>query len=124
MVRHMPSLPLVVKGLDLLNPKEEYQRLSALVKVNKDLYTLYIENVNKYYVSDTIEFMLLTWQKDSFTPSQKTKPEMDTMLSCMDEVSDPFSKFTFTSDVDDLEKLPYVYAAMDQLKQRKKYWNE
>ncbi|KAF2301805.1 hypothetical protein GH714_029466 [Hevea brasiliensis] len=39
---------------------------------------------------------------------------MDTMLSCMDEVSDPFSKFTFTSDVDDLEKLPYVYAKQSQ----------
>ncbi|XWS19232.1 hypothetical protein CRYUN_Cryun32bG0113200 [Craigia yunnanensis] len=26
--------------------------------------------------------------------------------------------------VDDLEKLPYVYAAMEQLEQRKKYWNE
>ncbi|OMO99293.1 RING finger protein 10-like protein [Corchorus olitorius] len=60
---------------------------------------------------------------------------------------DPFSKFTFTSDVDlsvrqaiseldswlaradsglvdDLEKLPYVCAAMEQLEQRKKYWNE
>ena len=26
--------------------------------------------------------------------------------------------------VDDLEKLPYVCAAMEQLEQRKKYWNE
>ncbi|KAF2322960.1 hypothetical protein GH714_032454 [Hevea brasiliensis] len=91
--------------------------------------------------------MLLTRQKDSSTPSQKNKLEIDTMLSCNDGVSDPFSKFTFTSDVelsvrqaisdldgwlaradsglvDDLEKLPYVCAAMEQLKQRKKYWNE
>ncbi|KAJ9132884.1 hypothetical protein P3X46_033709 [Hevea brasiliensis] len=113
----------------------------------KDLYTLYIENVKQYCVGDTIEFMLLTRQKDSFTPSQKNKLEIDTMLSCNDGVSDPFSKFTFTSDVelsvrqaisdldgwlaradsglvDDLEKLPYVCAAMEQLKQRKKYWNE
>lgn len=26
--------------------------------------------------------------------------------------------------VDDLEKLPYVSAAMEQLEQRKRYWNE
>nr|KYP63547.1 RING finger protein 10 [Cajanus cajan] len=63
------------------------------------------------------------------------------------DICDPFSKFTLTSDVDlsvrhaisdldgwlaradsglvdDLEKLPYVCAAMQQLEQRKRYWNE
>nr|POE85658.1 ring finger protein 10 [Quercus suber] len=106
----------------------------------KDLYTIYIENVKQSCVGDTVEFMLLTRQKDSFTPSHKSEQEMD-------EIYDPFSKFTFTSDVDlsvrkaisdldswlvradsglvdDLEKLPYVCAAMEQLEQRKKYWND
>ncbi|XP_065866313.1 uncharacterized protein [Euphorbia lathyris] len=113
----------------------------------KELYTINIENVNQYCVGDTIDFMLLTRQKDSFTPSRKSKPQMDTILICNDDICDPFSKFTFTSDlelsvrkaisdldcwlakadsglVDDLEKLPYVCAAMEQLEQRKKYWNE
>lgn len=113
----------------------------------KDLYTLHIENVKQNCVGDNIEFVLLTRQKDSFTPSQKNNLEIDTVLSCNDEVSDPFSKFTFTSDVelsvrkaisdldgwlaradsglvDDLEQLPYVCAAMEQLKHRKKYWNQ
>ncbi|XP_050270649.1 uncharacterized protein LOC126714513 isoform X1 [Quercus robur] len=106
----------------------------------KDLYTIYIENVKQSCVGDTVEFMLLTRQKDSFTPSHKSEQETD-------EIYDPFSKFTFTSDVDlsvrkaisdldswlvradsglvdDLEKLPYVCAAMEQLEQRKKYWND
>jgi hypothetical protein len=72
---------------------------------------------------------------------------MDNMPCCNDEICDPFSKFAFTSDVElsvrkamsdldgllaradsglvnDLEKLPYVCAAMEQLEQRKKYWND
>ncbi|TYJ13839.1 hypothetical protein E1A91_A10G076700v1 [Gossypium mustelinum] len=112
----------------------------------KDLYTIYIEDVRQHCLGDTIEFMLLTRQKDSFVPSRKNKIEMSSMQSGED-IYDPFSKFTFTSDVDlsvrqamsdldgwlaradsglvdDLEKLPYVCAAMEQLEQRKKYWNE
>ncbi|RVW45252.1 RING finger protein 10 [Vitis vinifera] len=95
---------------------------------------------------DHKEFMLLTRQKDSFTLSEKNKQETDVM-PCNSEVHDSFSKFIFTSDVDlsvreaisdldswlvradsglvdDLEKLPYVCAAVEQLEQRKKYWNE
>ncbi|KAK9225354.1 hypothetical protein WN943_010395 [Citrus x changshan-huyou] len=112
---------------------------------SKELYTIHIENVRQHAVGDTIEFMLLTREKDSFVPSQKNKQESTT--GSIDETYDPFSKFTFTSDVDlsvrkamsdldgwlakadsglvdDLEKLPYVCAAMEQLEQRKKYWNE
>uniref|UniRef100_A0A5B7BNR4 Putative RING finger protein 10 isoform X1 n=1 Tax=Davidia involucrata TaxID=16924 RepID=A0A5B7BNR4_DAVIN len=110
---------------------------------SKDLYTIYIENVKQHCIGDTIEFMLLTRQKDSFTLSLKNKQEIDTN----EELQDSFSKFTFTSDVDlsvrkaisdldswlaradsglvdDLERLPYVCASMEQLEQRKKYWNE
>ncbi|CAI0457695.1 unnamed protein product, partial [Linum tenue] len=113
----------------------------------KDLYTLSVENVKQYSVGETIEFMLLIRQKDSFTPSQRNKQESDSTLRCNDDASDPFSKFIFTSDVelsvrkpiselddwlaradsglvDDLEKLPYVCAAMEQLEQRKNYWIE
>ncbi|KAJ7976299.1 RING finger protein 10 [Quillaja saponaria] len=113
----------------------------------KDLYTIYIENVKLYFVGETIEFKLLTREKDSFTLSHKNKQETDSMPCCESDLYDPFSKFTFTSDVelsvrkaisdldswlvradsglvDDLEKLPYVCAAMEQLEKRKKYWNE
>ncbi|KAK8556970.1 hypothetical protein V6N13_064952 [Hibiscus sabdariffa] len=113
----------------------------------KDLYTIYIENVTQCCVGNTIEFMLLTRQKDSFVPSQKSKKETSSTECGEKDMYDPFSKFIFTSDVDlsvrqamsdldswlaradsglvdDLEKLPYVCAAMEQLEQRKKYWKE
>ncbi|XP_024021155.1 RING finger protein 10 isoform X1 [Morus notabilis] len=115
----------------------------------KDLYTISIENVKQYNVGDTLEFSLLTRQKDSYTLSQKNRREKGISLEadCPAESYDPFAKFTFTSDVDlsvrkaiadldswlvkadaglvdDLEKLPYVCAAMEHLEQRKKYWNE
>lgn len=113
----------------------------------KDLYTVHITNVKQYQVGDNIDFTFLTRKRDSFTLSHKNKQETDN-ISCGDgDVCDLFSKFTLTSDVDlsvrhaisdldgwlaradsglvdDLEKLPYVCAAMQQLEQRKKYWNE
>lgn len=109
----------------------------------KDLYTIDIEYVKQYTVGDNVQFVLLTRQKESFTPSQADT----TILSSDDKIHDSFSKLTFTSDVDmsvrkaisdldgwlaradsglvdELEKLPYVCAAMEQLEQRKKYWDE
>lgn len=106
---------------------------------SKDLYTVYVDDVKQHCVGDTIEFMLLTRQKDSFALSLKNNADV--------EVPDSFSKFTFTSDVDlsvrkamseldswlaradsglvdDLERLPYVCAAMEHLEQRKKYWSD
>ncbi|XP_054801393.1 uncharacterized protein LOC129305374 isoform X2 [Prosopis cineraria] len=113
----------------------------------KDLYTIYIENVKQFQVGDVIEFRLLTRKKDSFTLSHKNKQETDVLSCGNSNLCDPFSKFTLTPDVDlsvrqaisdldgwlakadsglvdDLEKLPYVCAAMQQLEERKKYWNE
>ncbi|XP_071701669.1 uncharacterized protein [Rutidosis leptorrhynchoides] len=110
---------------------------------SKDLYTIYIENVKQHCVGDVIEFMLLTRDKDSLTLTAK----QNEMVNAQEEVYDSFSKFTFTGDVelsvrkamsdldswlaraesglvDDLERLPYVCAAMEQLEERKKYWNE
>lgn len=128
---------------------ESFKRcpLCFLMVSQKDLYTIYIENVRQYSVGDTIELMLLTREKDSCAPSQKSKKQTSTMQCSDKEIYDPFSKFTFTSDVDlsfrqamsdldswlaradsglvdDLEKHPYVCAAIEQLEQRKKYWNE
>lgn len=110
---------------------------------SKDLYTVYVEYVKQHSVGDTAEFMLLTRQKDSCVLSLKHKGGVGTK----NKAPDSFSKFIFTSDadmsvrdavseldswlaradsglVDDLEKLPYVCAAMEQLEQRRKYWNE
>ncbi|XP_042001438.1 RING finger protein 10 isoform X2 [Salvia splendens] len=109
----------------------------------KELYTIRIENVKQCREGDEIDFVLLTRKKDSFSSSVKDNENID----IEDEIVDSFSKFTLTSDValsvreamsdldswiakadsglvDDIEKLPYVCAAMEQLKRRKKYWNE
>ncbi|CAF1920202.1 hypothetical protein Bca4012_052284 [Brassica carinata] len=105
----------------------------------RELYTVYIENVKQYSVGDPIEFILLTRKKDSFAPTRKNEIDSD--------VPDPFSKFTFTQDVDlsvrqavseldgwiaradpglveDLEKHLYVNAALERLEERKLYWKE
>ncbi|KAI3463149.1 hypothetical protein Pfo_019812 [Paulownia fortunei] len=110
---------------------------------SKDLYTICIENVKQYHIGDEIEFVLLTRQKGSFSSSIKNNES----INVEEEILDSFSKFTLTSDVelsvreamsdldswiaransglvDDIEKLPYVCAAIDQLERRKKYWNE
>ncbi|KAL8474902.1 hypothetical protein ACS0TY_031354 [Phlomoides rotata] len=110
---------------------------------SKDLYTICVENVEQYRVGDVIEFVLLTRGKDSFSSSLKNNESSN----IQDEILDSFSKFNLTSNVelsfreamsdldswiaraesglvDDIEKLPYVCAAMEQLERRKKYWNE
>ncbi|KAI3825247.1 hypothetical protein L1987_06728 [Smallanthus sonchifolius] len=110
---------------------------------SKDLYTIYIENVKQHRAGDVIEFMLLIRDKDSLTLTTKQKER----VRSEEEVCDSFSKFTFTADpelavrktvsdldswlaraesglVDDLERLPYVCAAMEQLEERKTYWKE
>ncbi|TKY62980.1 RING finger protein 10 [Spatholobus suberectus] len=112
-----------------------------------DLYTVHITNVKQYRVGDNIEFTCLTRKKDLFTLSHKNKQETNVTSRGNADIYDPFSKFTLTSDVDlsvrhaisdldgwlaradsglvdDLEKLPYVCAAMQQLEQRKSYWSE
>ncbi|GLT68725.1 hypothetical protein SLA2020_409310 [Shorea laevis] len=148
---HIFCFPCILQYLfmDKLDQKDDCCKrcpLCFMIVSSKDLYTIYIENVRQCCVGDDIEFMLLTRQKDSFALFQKKKEEKD-MHSCNNEMDDMFSKFTFTSDVnlsvrkaisdldgwlaradsglvDDLEKLPYVCAAMEQLEQRKKHWNE
>ncbi|KAF8013072.1 hypothetical protein BT93_I1060 [Corymbia citriodora subsp. variegata] len=113
----------------------------------KELYTVHIESVKPYAVEDIIEFMLLTREKDSLVPSEKNKQESASMQCDINAIDNAFSKFTFTADadlsirkaiadldgwlakadsglVDDLEKLPYVSAAIKELEKRKKYWNE
>lgn len=110
---------------------------------SKDMFTICIGNVKQYHVGDAIDFWLLTRRKDSFVLSLKNNE----VINAVDEVEDSFCKFTFTSDinlsvregmsdldswlaradsglVEELEKLPYVCAAIKLLEGRKKYWKE
>lgn len=125
--------------------KDDFKKkcpLCFMMISSKDLYTIQIDNVKQHRVGDVVEFFLLTRHKDSFTLSLRNN---DGIVGG-EEVQKSFSKFTFTSDVDlsvreamsdldtwlaradsglvdDMEKLPFVCAAMEQLEQRKEYWN-
>ncbi|KAK3183896.1 hypothetical protein Dsin_031182 [Dipteronia sinensis] len=145
---HIFCFPCILQYLLMGEDNHKRCPLCFVMISPKELYTIYIENVKQYSIGDTIDFMLLTREKDSFALSQKNKLEASASPGCNDEIYvDPFAKFTFTSDVDlsvreaisdldawlvradsglvdDLNKLPYVCAAMEQLEQRKKDWNE
>ncbi|KAI3856684.1 hypothetical protein MKX03_026809 [Papaver bracteatum] len=113
---------------------------------SKDLYTLNIESVKQHYVGENMQFTLLSRAKDSLIPSQKNQQNTDGVPCSSVALCDSFSKFTVASNVEllvrevrteldgwlaraesglveDLEKLPYVCAAMEQLEERKKCWN-
>ncbi|KAF6169656.1 hypothetical protein GIB67_004048 [Kingdonia uniflora] len=112
----------------------------------KDLYTIYIENVKHYSIGDTVPFTLLSRPKDSLITSQRNQRVDDVSSDNVDHC-DPFSKFSITTDVnlsvreafselndwvaradsglvDNLEQLPYVCTALEQLELRKKCWTE
>lgn len=112
----------------------------------KDLYTIFLDHVKQINVGNRANFTLMTRPKDSFVPSQVNAANSD-FTSYENDLSDSFSKFTLTSDVemsvrdaklslnewlakaecdlvDDLERLPYVCAALEQLDQRMKIWDE
>ncbi|KAK1309713.1 hypothetical protein QJS10_CPA08g00416 [Acorus calamus] len=112
----------------------------------KDLYTMYIDYVKQYHVGDHPEFTLLTRSKDSSVPILKNQQKV-AFPSSTEDFCGSFAKFTLTSDVemsvreakrdlndwlakadsglvDDLEKLPYVCAALEQLDLRMKRWQD
>lgn len=142
---HIFCFPCILQYLlmGVENHKTDCQRkcpLCFMMISSKDLYTICIEKVKEHNVGNVLEFALLTRKKESFSLYEKTNGEMNT------KTSESFSKFILTSDgdlsvreaisdldnwlaradsglVDDLERLPYVCTAMEQLKQRQKNWN-
>ncbi|KAI0528530.1 hypothetical protein KFK09_001072 [Dendrobium nobile] len=114
---------------------------------SKDLYTVKIENVMQFRVGDRADFVLLARAKNSQIPLPKSQDGAGVMPTSSDNTSDLFSKFILSSDVelsvrdskmgltdwlckaeagivDDLEKLPYVCAALEQLEERMRKWME
>lgn len=129
---------------------EIYKRcpLCFMMISTKDLYTLVIDNVKQLSVGDRVTFALLTRTKTSLFPNLKSGKFENNPADLKEDVaSDTFAKFVLTSDVDfsvqeaendltdwlqradsgmvdDLEKLPYVCAALEHLEERRKYWTE
>jgi len=113
----------------------------------KDLHTVCIGNVKQYDVGKHIDFTLLTRAKSSVIPFEKNQHSLGALPHSIDGQCNAFSRFTLTYDPElsaskaalkltswiekvqseggeDLELLPYVYAARDQLEERKKAWTE
>lgn len=113
----------------------------------KDLHTLCIGNVKQYDIGEHIDFTLLTRAKSSVIPFEKNQHSLGALPHSIDGQCNAFSRFTLTYDPElsaskaaleltswidkvqseggeDQELLPYVYAARDQLEERKKAWTE
>lgn len=149
---HIYCYPCILRYL--LMGKEDHMRdcwkkcpLCFMMISSKDLSTIQIENVKQFNVGDHVHFTLLTRRKDSLVPSLKQQQEEAPTRYSSDGIHDSFSKFTLTSNVeiyvqeaksalsnwlikaesglvDDLERLPYVCAALEKLEERIKNWME
>lgn len=147
---HIYCFPCILRYI--LMGKEDHMRdcwkkcpLCFMMISSKDLSTIQIESVKQFKVGDRVNFTLLTRQRDSLVPSLKCQQGEGFMQYSSDGIHDSFSKFTLTSDVemyvrdaksdlsnwlskaesglvDDLERLPYVCAALEQLEERIKNW--
>ncbi|PKA47599.1 E3 ubiquitin-protein ligase RMA1H1 [Apostasia shenzhenica] len=114
---------------------------------SKDLYSVIIDQVKQFHVGDHADFVLLTRPKDSLIPLTKHQEATSPAPCGSDNSLDVFSKFVLTSDIelsvrdakahlsnwickaeagiiDDMEKLPYVCAALEHLEERMKSWME
>ncbi|XP_020573593.1 RING finger protein 10 isoform X2 [Phalaenopsis equestris] len=112
-----------------------------------ELYTIKIDNVKQFRVGDHADFVLLARAKDSQIPFLKSQDGAHIMTSNSINTTDLFSKFILSSDVemsvrdaktdltdwlckaeagivDELEKLPYVCVALEQLEERMRKWME
>ncbi|CAL4887656.1 unnamed protein product [Urochloa decumbens] len=143
---HIYCFPCILRYLTM--GKEDYKGecwkkcpLCFMMVSTKELYTIHITQVQQFRAGDVATFTLLSRSRNSLTPSIKS-----TSSECS-SADEAFSKFILTSDVelsvreaksdltnwlhmadlglvDDLEKLPYVSAALEQLEERMKYWTE
>ncbi|KAL6899859.1 hypothetical protein ACP4OV_006517 [Aristida adscensionis] len=147
---HIYCFPCILRYL--IMGKEDYRGecwkkcpLCFIMISTKELYTIHITQVQHFRAGDVATFTLLSRSRNSLTPAVKSNS--DDCTSADEDPSNVFSKFILTSDVelsvreaksdlsnwlhmadlglvDDLEKLPYVSAALDQLEERMKYWTE
>lgn len=118
----------------------------AMISV-KEMRTVVISSVQQYRAGDSIRFNLLTRAKNSITPFEKSKGSLGALAYSEEGQFHLYSKFTLTSEAEhvtdravadltawasraenhggeDLDVVPYVYEAIDQLQQRKVAWTE
>lgn len=113
----------------------------------KELRTVSITSVQQCRPGDRLKFNLLTRAKTSITPFEKSKGSLGALAYSDEGQFHLYSKFTLTSDAEvitnrgvadlttwatraeveggeDLDIVPFVYEAIDQLQQRKQIWME
>ncbi|KAF8686724.1 hypothetical protein HU200_043561 [Digitaria exilis] len=147
---HIYCFPCILRYLTM--GKEDYKGecwkkcpLCFMMVSTKELYTIHITQVQHFHAGDVATFTLLSRSRNSLTPSIKSTSTESS--SANEDPCNVFSKFILRSDVelsvreaksdlsswlhmadlglvDDLEKLPYVSAALEQLEERMKYWTE
>ncbi|TVT99857.1 hypothetical protein EJB05_54744 [Eragrostis curvula] len=147
---HIYCFPCILRYL--IMGKEDYKGeswkkcpLCFMMVSTKELCTIHISQVQHFRAGDVATFTLLSRSKNSLSPCVKSSSSE--CASADEDQSNVFSKFILTSDVelsvreaksdlsnwlhmadlglvDDLEKLPYVSAALEQLEERMKYWTE
>jgi hypothetical protein len=111
----------------------------------KELTTVFVTQLQHFHIGDNVTFALLGRSKFSLTPCFRNFSSEHSSID--EDACNVFSKFILTSDVelsvrgaksdlsnwlhladlglvDDLEKLPYVSAALEQLEERMKYWSK
>ncbi|KAK3154202.1 hypothetical protein QOZ80_2BG0187570 [Eleusine coracana subsp. coracana] len=147
---HIYCFPCILRYL--IMGKEDYKGdcwkkcpLCFTMVSTKELCTINITQVQHFRAGDVATFTLLSRSRNSLTPYVKSSSSDCT--SSDEDLCNVFSKFILTSDVelsvreaksdlsnwsrmadlgliDDMEKLPYVSAALEQLEERMKYWTE
>ncbi|AQK71254.1 uncharacterized protein LOC100286129 [Zea mays] len=145
---HIYCFPCILRYL--MMGKDDYRGecwkkcpLCFMMISSKDLYTIQITQVQNVRAGDVVTFTLLSRSRNSLTPSIKSSSSESSTTD--EEHYNVFSKFILTSDVelsvrdakldlsnwlhmadlglvDDLEKLPFVSAALEQLEEKTKYW--
>ena len=118
----------------------------AMISV-KEIRTVIINSVQQYRAGDVIKLNLLTRAKNSITPFEKSKGSLGALAYSEEGQFHLYAKFTLISEAEhvtdravaeltawasraeihggeDLDVVPYVYEAIDQLRQRMVAWTE
>ncbi|KAL2636037.1 hypothetical protein R1flu_007516 [Riccia fluitans] len=149
---HIFCFPCVLRYLlmgDLDSRGDHWKKcpLCFAMICSKELRTVLIDDVEQKGVGDMVKFTLLMRAKGSIIPFERREMVSGPLAFSKDGQCHHFSKFTLTSDAEpttnkavneltewaqraeveggeDLDLLPYVFVAIDQLQQRKSAWTD
>eukprot|EP00250_Pteridium_aquilinum_P015535 c22636_g1_i1 orf=105-2864(+) len=149
---HIFCFPCILRYLVLGDGEQRNEHfkkcpLCFAMTSSKALRTVFVDTVQNYQVGDTLELTLLNRAKGSIIPFEKSEGVTGSLPFSKDGQFHSFSKFTLTSDADqttskaitelsgwaeraqneggeDMDLIPFVLLAIDQLQQRKTAWTD